>query len=91
VELHGLLALVGAGNAESLERWLARRQLAWAERLVCQIGEGLRSYASGDYRRAAAKLSEVMPFSEIGGSLAQNAVRRCPQLIEAERRLGRVA
>ena len=100
VELHGLLALAGAGDAESLDWWLARRDpagLSRAERLVWQMGEGLRSYASGDYRRAAAKLAEAVPnVSEIGGSRAQNELfveieKACREPIEADRRLPRVA
>jgi hypothetical protein len=100
VELHGLLALAGARDAESLEQWLARRGpagLPRAERLVWRMGEGLQAYASGNYRRAAAMLSEVVPHvSEIGGSRAQNELfvaieKACRRLVEADGRLPRVA
>jgi hypothetical protein len=81
VEVHNLLALAGAGDIESIARWLRRRALAAGgrkERLVTRVAMALKAYAARDYHEAARVLAGVMPYlSEIGGSRAQR------QLFEA--------
>lgn len=76
VELHNLLAVAGAGDLESLDRWIRHRGPAARsrqERLVALMAVALRALALGARREAAALMSGVVPFlSEIGGSRAQN-------------------
>jgi hypothetical protein len=76
VELHNLLALAGAGDIESLDRWLQRRApiaRSRSEYLVAQMAVALRAYVAGDHQQAAMVLASVVPFlSEVGGSRAQN-------------------
>jgi len=100
VEIHGLLALAGARDLESLERWLASRETrsrSLVDRLVTRTGEGLLAYASGDYRLASSALGEVAPnISMIGGSRAQNELfvqiaRTAGRLATADESLSRVA
>lgn len=91
LEIHGLLALAGARDVESLDRWLATRgdRRSRIDRLVTQMGEGLQAYVFGDYLQAAEALSEVLPsIGEIGGSRAQNELfldiaNVCRRLAEA--------
>lgn len=76
VELHHLLALAGAGDVESLDRWLERRPARRGSPLdssVEQAAAALRSCAAGSYHRAAVLLQNVAPqLSRVGGSRAQN-------------------
>jgi hypothetical protein len=76
VELHNLLALAGAGDTPSLDRWLRRRHGAGASfSPLVQTGEALRDVTLGRYRRAADRLGETVPeIADIGGSRAQNAL-----------------
>jgi len=100
VEVHGLLALAGARDVESLERWLAsreRRSLSLVDRLVTRMGEGMLAYAAGDYRLASSVLGKVVPrISTIGGSRAQNELfvqieRTAVRLATAGTPLSRIA
>ncbi len=100
VEVHGLLALAGARDIESLDRWLASRGgriESRIERLVTKMGEGLRAYACADYQRASDALAEVVPnMIEIGGSRAQNELFAdilgvAQRMVGADEPLSRVA
>jgi hypothetical protein len=76
VELHNLLALAGAGDAVSLDRWLRRRRgtSACSSPLV-QMGKALCDVTLRRCQRAADRLREVVPeIPAIGGSRAQNAL-----------------
>lgn len=76
LELHNLLALAGAGDLASLDRWLRRTKFSprlRAEALVCRVASGLRAYVVGDFGRCAAMLATAVPYlGEVGGSRAQN-------------------
>jgi hypothetical protein len=92
VELHNLLALAGAGDTSGLDEWLDRH--ATRAPLLRRMAVGLRAFAAGNYRYAAAALAAALPrISELGGSRAQNelfhdiartALDRCtPQMLAA--------
>ena len=91
VELHNLLALAGAGDVASLDRWLGdheqdRRSPSGAT--VLWMCRGLRAFAARDYPRAVTMLAEGVPrVPELGGSHAQNLLFDGIQL-EARRRIG---
>jgi hypothetical protein len=76
VELHNLLALAGAGDLTSLDRWLQRQRPAArsrSEALVGRMAVALRAYAAGEYGQATTVLADVVPYiGEVGGSRAQN-------------------
>lgn len=76
VELHHLLALAGAGDTASLDRWLESRALmprADRSRIVEGMAVALRNFASGAFHHAALLLDELAPqVPTIGGSRAQN-------------------
>jgi hypothetical protein len=76
VELHHLLALAGAGDVESLDRWLERRRARRGsppDSSVEQAAAALRACAAGSYHRAAILLQTVAPeLPRVGGSRAQN-------------------
>jgi hypothetical protein len=76
IELHNLLALAGAGDLASFDRWLeARPEHAPSrrERLVEQMAVALRAYVAGSYEHAAFLLRSIVPqLSQVGGSRAQN-------------------
>jgi hypothetical protein len=76
VELHNLLALAGAGDTLSLDRWLRRRRGKTASfNPVVQMGKALRDVTLRRSRRAADRLRDVVPeIPTIGGSGAQNAL-----------------
>lgn len=80
VELHNLLALAGAGDRASIDRWLESRtgvQPSRRQQLVRQMAVALRACVSGAYEYAAAVLRRVVPqLSEVGGSRAQNELFR---------------
>jgi hypothetical protein len=97
VELHHLLALAGAGDAATIERWSRERALVLTSqggRLVARMARALHAYVTGAYRRAAAELENLIPsLPRIGGSRAQNELfeqlqDRCRQLA-AEQQLTR--
>ena len=75
IELHNLLALAGAGDVESLDRWSRERAAGGRSRsedLLARMAVGLSAYAVGNYQAAATVLAGVVPHvSEIGGSRAQ--------------------
>jgi hypothetical protein len=71
VVLHDLLALAGAGDVPSLDRWLHAHSPKGSEsaRLLPQLGEGLRAFANEDFGVAAEVLRASMPrLSDVGGS-----------------------
>jgi hypothetical protein len=76
VELHHTLALAGAGDLATVDRWLDAHysdEVAPERRLLLQVVWGLRSFASGDYAVAAALLDGVVGnLGAVGGSRAQN-------------------
>lgn len=75
-ELHNLLALAGARDAGSLDRWLRDRAgKSGPSDVVSGFGEALGHYARGKYQRAAGFLKDLAPeVPAIGGSRAQNAL-----------------
>jgi hypothetical protein len=78
VELHDALALAGAGDLGSLDRWLdTHLDHAGSEedRILLKTAWGLRSVASRDYGVAAVLLADAeVEASQLGGSRAQNAL-----------------
>jgi len=80
VELHNLLALAGAGDRASIDRWLNTRPAnvpSRRERLVEKMAVALRAIAAGSYKDAVFLLQSVVPqLSQIGGSRAQNLLFR---------------
>lgn len=76
VSAHNVLALAGAGDTESLDKWIehkTRTTVLRAEAPVIRIARGLRSYISGRYAHAAHELHGIAAqFSKVGGSRAQN-------------------
>jgi len=80
VELHNLLALAGAGDSTSIERWLQTRPStvrSRAERLVERMAVALQAYATRAYHRAAIVLQSAVPqLPHVGGSRAQNQLFR---------------
>ena len=88
IEVHNLLALAGAGDLTSLDRWLQRQPPAARSRsevLVGRMAVALRAYTAGDYGQATTVLANVVPYiAEVGGSRAQNQLFK--QLEQASRR-----
>lgn len=78
VALHCLLALAGAGDLNSLDRWIEApnsNEGCCGQPLLVQLAIGLRAFAAGDYRLAAGVFSSSVPrVSELGGSHAQNGL-----------------
>ena len=76
VELHHLLALAGARDANSIARWRGDRRhevSSLSEHVLNRMGEGLGAFAAEDYSRAAVILAAMAPrVSRLGGSHAQN-------------------
>jgi hypothetical protein len=76
VELHHLLALAGAGDASSLNRWrssAARDDSSLCGHVLTRMADGLCAFAAQDYSRAAVTLAATAPrVSRLGGSRAQN-------------------
>jgi len=76
VELHHLLALAGAGDASSINRWhstRARDVSSLSDHILNRMAEGLGAFAAHDYSRAAVTLAAAAPqVSRLGGSRAQN-------------------
>lgn len=75
VELHHLLALAGAGDIESLDRWLRRIPQcdgSMSERVLCRMGLALRDYAARAFHSAGEALERLLPdLPVLGGSFAQ--------------------
>lgn len=80
IELHNLLALAGAGDITSMERWIhtyPANAPSQRERLVRQMAVALKAYVARSYRHAAAVMQNVVPqLSQVGGSRAQNQLFR---------------
>lgn len=76
VQLHNLLALAGAGDFESIDRWLQTQPLcddASRECVLRKTAIALKAFAARTYRNAAAALESVLPhLPGLGGSLAQH-------------------
>ena len=72
-ELHNLLALAGAGDLGSLDKYLNTRTAdSFRARLVFKLATALSAYVKGHYHRAADLLWRLLPrIPEIGGSRAQ--------------------
>ncbi len=74
VELHGVLALAGAGDARGIDAWLDRRTVE-DERaaLLVKTARGLRALAAAHHAEAGTILTATAPHvGQIGGSHAQN-------------------
>ena len=80
VELHNLLALTGAKDLASIDRWLESRPTAAQsrrEQLVAQMAVALRAIVAGSFEYAAIELQRVVPqLPDVGGSRAQNELFR---------------
>lgn len=76
VELHNLLALAGARDKGSLDRWLwDRARKSGPSHVVSGFGEALSSYTRGKYQQAARLLKDLASeVPAVGGSRAQNAL-----------------
>jgi len=78
VQLHNLLALAGAGDLASIDRWLIDAPSldgSDAGSLLWSMAHGLREYAAGAYAQAALHFEEAVPrIALIGGSRAQNTL-----------------
>jgi len=72
-ELHNLLALAGAGDLGSLDKYMKTRTAdSFDMRLVVTLANALLAYVKGHYYRAADLLWRLLPrIPEIGGSRAQ--------------------
>jgi hypothetical protein len=72
-ELHSLLALAGAGDLGSLDKYMKTCAADSSDRhLVCRLATALLAYVKGHYYRAANLLWRLLPrIPEIGGSRAQ--------------------
>lgn len=78
VELHNLLALAGAGDADGIRAWLdacGHDAPSGKSGVLVRMAEGLSACTQKHYRRAAGILkSAVAELPSIGGSRAQNAL-----------------
>ena len=78
VELHDVLALTGARDFRSLDRKLdalLESVGSKQDRILLRTAWGLRTFASHDYRVAAALLADSeVNASQLGGSRAQNGL-----------------
>jgi hypothetical protein len=76
VQFYNLLALAGAGDVSSIERWLeSSSELAMSpgERRLAQLVPALKALATQSWRQAGVLLREAMQeIWSIGGSRAQN-------------------
>ena len=76
VNAHNILALAGAGDSDSLDKWIERNTQTdepRSEGPVIRIARGLRAYITGRYSHAAQELHGIAAqVSKIGGSRAQN-------------------
>jgi hypothetical protein len=72
-ELHNLLALAGAGDQASLDRYMnTRTEDSFHMGMVFKLATALSAYVECHYRRAAELLWGLLPrIPEIGGSRAQ--------------------
>lgn len=91
VELHNLLALAGAGDLASLDKWLANHRQdrqSPSNAIILRMGRGLRAFAARDHSLAIAMLAEGVPgVPVLGGSHGQNLLFGAI-LLEARRRAG---
>jgi hypothetical protein len=84
VELHNLLALAGARDADGIDAWLDAHRAEESDShptkaasasggVLVRMADALGAYTHKHYRRAASLLREVVPEVQlIGGSRAQN-------------------
>lgn len=74
-QIHNLLALAGAGDVRTLEKYpdtpvAGNRE---AQGIVLRMATALHAYATGDYRQSADLMHDLAPrVIEVGGSHAQN-------------------
>ena len=88
IVLHHLLALAGAGDVSTLDRWLGTPTIdeQHGGHVLRQLGRGLRAFAEEDYRSAAAVLDASMgQLPEVGGSDAQRQLFHQIAAVAAER------
>ena len=70
--LHHLLALAGAGDVQTLDRWLSNRTGA---DVLTHLGRALRAFAAEDYALAMTYFELGLPeLRTLGGSRAQNGL-----------------
>jgi hypothetical protein len=78
VQLHNLLAIAGAGDVRSMQRWLESDSVAAtasADRQLRQFAPALMALAAGSWRQAGSLLQAMMSdISSVGGSGAQNTL-----------------
>ena len=76
VALHCILALAGAGDVQTLDRWIETRpqgSSCYGEQLLVRLTIGLRAFTAADYQLAAGVFaSSASKVSQLGGSHAQN-------------------
>ena len=76
VNAHNILALAGAGDTDSLDKWIERETQTGespSDAPVIRFARGLRAYITGRYSHAAQELQGIAAqFSKVGGSRAQN-------------------
>lgn len=86
IELHNLLALAGAGDLGSLNRYTKSCTAdSFRMHLVCKLAMALSAYVRGHYRRAADLFCRLLPrVPDIGGSRAQ--IQLFEQMATASRR-----
>lgn len=76
IELHNLLALAGAGDPASIERWIDAVPAFGEpvrECLLRRVAIALRAYTTRAYDQAVSVLESVLPhLALIGGSREQN-------------------
>jgi hypothetical protein len=74
VTLHNLLGLAGAGDTDTIARWLAHHR-GWTatDQTLRAMALAFRCYAGGDFDLASAAFAAGLPgLSALGGSAAQN-------------------
>jgi hypothetical protein len=88
IVLYHLLALAGAGDVSTFDRWLRAPTVDEKHGgiVVAQLGEGLRAFADEDYRTAAGALDASMArLPEVGGSDAQRQLFHQIAAVAAQR------
>ena len=78
VVVHNLLAFAGAGDTESIDRWLdtAHEQAdPREEQVLLQLAWSLRLYANHDWSQSARLIEPILQsIGKLGGSHAQNEI-----------------
>lgn len=76
VQLHNLLAFAGAGDTDSIERWLQtsnESRHSKQDQLIQKMALALIALVSRSYSQASSIIQSILPdLSQLGGSYAQN-------------------